>query len=91
MESDHASSSVDELLEDLEELCLGDLAISVLIDGLDELADLVALDIPVAAEALEGIVDQAKDLAALQGARFIRVVFVKNGVDGLTQLVVTGF
>ena len=85
------SSSVDELLEDFEELWLGDLSVSVLVDGLDELADLVVLDLSVAAEALEGVVDEAEDLVALQRPALVRVVLVEDRVDCLPQLVVARF
>jgi hypothetical protein len=56
------------VFENFEEFRLGDLAVSVLIDGLDELVDLLCLDVSIATQTLEGVVDEAENLSALQGA-----------------------
>ena len=88
----NSGSSVagDESLEDFEELGLGDLGIVVFVDGLDELVDLLRLDLSVAAEALEGVVDEVVDFVPLEGARLVCVVLAEDGVDRLPELVVTG-
>lgn len=85
------SYSVNKLLEDFEQLRLWNFSVAVLVDGLDKLVDLLAFDIPIAAKALEGIVDEAEDFVALQGARLVVIVFAEDGVDGLSELVVARF
>ncbi len=82
-------STVDQLLEDFEELGLGDFSVAVLVDGLDELMHLLVLDLSVAAQALECVVDETEDLIALQCPVLIDVVFTEDGINGLPQLVVT--
>lgn len=67
---------------------LGDFGVTILVDGLDELGDFLFLDLSVAAETLEGVIDQVEDLVALEGARFINVVFGEDSLDGLSQLIV---
>ena len=83
------SSSVDKLLQDFKQLSFGDFSVTVLVDGLNELPDLIALDLTVATETLEGVVDEGEDLITLQRAALVRVVLVEDGIDGLTQLVVS--
>jgi hypothetical protein len=85
------SVASNELLEDFEELGLGDLTVAVLVDGLDELVDLLGLDSPVAAETLEGIVDEVVDLVAFESSRLVSVVLVEDSVDGLSELIVGWF
>ena len=79
----------DNLLEDLEELGLGDLAIGVLVDGSDELVNLGLLDLPVLAHVLESIVDQLGDLVGLQGSALVGVIGIENGIDGVLEVLVT--
>ena len=86
---DHSAAG-DELLEDFEELGLGDLGVVVLVDGADELLDLLLRDLAGPAEALEGVVDEVVDLVALERARLVGVVLVEDRVDRLPELVVTG-
>ena len=45
----------------------------------------------VPSKTLEGIVDKVVDFVALEGAGLVSVVLVENGVDGLSELIVTGF
>jgi hypothetical protein len=85
------SSSSDEVFENFEELGLGDFAVAILVDGLDELVDLLCLDVTVAAQTLEGVVDEAENLIALQGAGLVLVVLAEDGIDCLSQLVVARF
>jgi hypothetical protein len=88
MQGSGRSSSVDELLQDFEEFSLGDLAVSVLVDGLHELSGLVVLHLAIAAQALEGVVDEIGDFFSLEGAALVVVVLVEDGIDCLAQLVV---
>jgi hypothetical protein len=83
-----SSVSCDELFEDFEEFGLRDFGVVVLVDGLDELVDLLRLHLSVPAETLEGVVDEVVDLIALKGARLVSVVLCEDSVDGLSQLVV---
>lgn len=84
-------SSADEFFEDIEEFRFGDLGVSVFVDGLDELAHFLLLDLSAAAQTLEGIVDEAVDLSSLQSPVLVQVVFGEDGVDGLSELVVRWF
>ena len=81
-------SCADEFLENLKQLVFGDFGVTVFVDGLDELVDLFFLDLSVAAQTLEGVVDEEENFIALQGAGFVDIVFGENGFDGLSQLVV---
>jgi hypothetical protein len=51
------SRSIDEFLEDFEELIFGDFTISILVDGLNELGDLFTFDVAITTETLKSIVD----------------------------------
>ena len=84
-----SSASCNESLEDFEEFWLRDLGVVVLVDGFDELVDLLGLHLSVPSETLEGVVDEVVDFVALEGSGLVGVVLVEDGVDGLSQLIVT--
>lgn len=84
-------SPTNKLLKDLEQLGLGDLPIAVLIDGHDELCDLLCSYFLAPAEGLEGVGDETEDFLLFEGAAVVGVVLGEDGVDGLFQLLVGGF
>jgi len=85
------SSTIDKNLQDFQQLNLGDLAITIFINGLDELIDFLVFNWSIAAKTLEGVVYEAKDLVTLEGSRFVSIIFVEDGINSLGQLLFRGF
>jgi len=79
-----SQSSADQLLKNLKQLHLWNLGVSVFVDCLDELCDFLFLDLPIAAETLEGIADETENFTTLKSTWFVCVVFGEDRVDGLT-------
>ena len=61
----YRSVSVDKFFKDFEEFRFGYFWISIFVDGLDELVDLIFFDLSISSQTLEGVVDEVKDLIAL--------------------------
>ena len=77
-------STVDQFLENFKEFRLCYFSISILVDSHDELTNLLVVYWSVSTQRLEGIVDQVEYLIFLQGAAIVSVVFVEDGIDGLS-------
>ena len=78
------SAAADELFEDFKEFGFGDLAVSVFVDGSDELVDFLDRNLSVPAQALEGVVDELEDLVLLESSAVVGVVLIKDGVNCLS-------
>ena len=80
---------VGNLLEDLEELGLADLAITVFINGIDEGLDFLLGGLPAGVHVAEGGVDQIVDFLRVQRVASVGVELVEHGIHGFSQLLFT--
>lgn len=85
------SGTVDQLFEDVEEFWLGNFAVSIFIDGIDELVDFLLSHLSISTETFKSIVDEVEDFIVFQSSTSVSIVFWENGIDSLSELIVTGF
>lgn len=80
--------ALGDLLEDVEQLHLGDLAVGVGVNVAAELLDLIISDLSTIVELLVGIVDQILDLLVLEGLAFVLIVDSEHCIDSFSELIV---
>lgn len=79
-------SFVGNLLEDLVEFGFGNLAITILIDGADELANFGLGGLPASLHVGKGSIDQGGNLLSVEGVAVILVELGEHGINGLFKL-----